>query len=207
MSQKEIGLQWFHVFRNMVTSGQIKRLPPSSVVVYLVIKSACKYVDGVADIDVDEIQQLSGQARNTVFRALRELAKEGLIEKKPRPGKSSIYHIREVFGTNNGNAMIGYVPANMKQAISELDGIIKTGRTPEGGLQFVQYVAQRSIHIENLHIHTEAGNIKGTPFARRLGAVCRGQIPVEDFLAEFYDGELHRVPQEILDLIKPGDGT
>jgi hypothetical protein len=61
---------WFHVFVSMVENGDVAKLGPHAVTVYLVIKAYTNWKTGKAFPGLDTIVEKSGISRAQVTRSL-----------------------------------------------------------------------------------------------------------------------------------------
>lgn len=85
---------WFHVFHSMIQTGDISRMGPYAVTVYLVIKAHTNFQSGRAFPAIDTIMDESGISRSQVLRELQTLQRFGYIT-KTRVGRRNEYRLRE----------------------------------------------------------------------------------------------------------------
>ena len=85
---------WFHVFKDMIDSGDMATLDGSSIKVYLVIKSYTNFSTGRAFPALELIASKAGLSERQVMRCLIELEKLGYISKE-KTGRHNTYTLRE----------------------------------------------------------------------------------------------------------------
>lgn len=138
---------WFHVFRNMIESGDVATLGTHATVVYLVIKSYSNYSTGAAFPGTDLISEKSGVSKRQVITSLQKLEEAGYLTKKRR-GRSNVYTLREKVeiqdstGRPSAVATWDYLPSTVKAAQTEIRNLILTGSDKDLAI----------IHIERLSI-------------------------------------------------------
>lgn len=139
---------WFHVFRSMIESGDVAKLGPYAVTVYLVIKAHTNFKSGMAFPGIDTIIDKSGISKSQVLRALTALEEHGYINRE-KQGRSNRYTLREKIGISDdkgrpvADATWDYVPDGVRGAVAELKHVMMTG----------DFKGAKIINIENLTVH------------------------------------------------------
>lgn len=124
--------QWFHVFKDMVDSGDLAKLAGSSIKVYLAIKAHANYSHGASFPGVDLLAKEAGLSSVQVMRCLKELEDSGYLS-KTKVGRSNVYKLREKITILDDNeqktavATWDYVPSAVKNAVADLKNVILTG--------------------------------------------------------------------------------
>lgn len=123
---------WFHVFKDMIDSGDVASMGPYAVTVYLVIKSYTNFVTGVSFPSLDLIHEKSGIAKSTVKKSLKTLEEYGYIS-KIKKGRKNIYtlrekvHMKDKKGRPAAVATWDYLPSTVEAARAELMNFKMTG--------------------------------------------------------------------------------
>lgn len=144
---------WFHVFKAMIDNGDVARMGPYAVTVYLVIKSFTNFNTGLSFPSVETISAKSGISAVQVKRCLKILEETGYISKE-RAGKNNVYRLREKveFTDDSGRpaavATWDYLPSTIDAARAEIKNFRLTGESE--GLQVV--------HIEKLILNVQINN-------------------------------------------------
>lgn len=124
---------WFHVFKAMVDNGDIAKLGPYAVTVYLVIKSFTNFSTGRAFPSVETIVEKSGISDKQVRRCLIILEESGYITREKK-GRNYVYTLREKieFTDQEGRpaavATWDYLPSTIEAARAELRNFQMTGK-------------------------------------------------------------------------------
>ncbi|WP_197531842.1 helix-turn-helix domain-containing protein [Aromatoleum aromaticum] len=170
----EAQTQWFHLFKAMIDSGDLARIPGSAVKVYLVIKAHTNYQTGCAFPKLETIATKSGISLAQVKREINVLEKYGYIT-KTRVGRRNEYRLREKVeiraddGRPAAVATWDYLPSTVQRAVADLKNVLVSGDL--GGA--------RVVHIERLqvnvnHLHDNAVNFNVQEFMANLD-----QLPEE----------------------------
>lgn len=144
---------WFHIFKDMIDNGDVAKMGPYAVTVYLVIKSFTNFNTGLAFPAVDTIAQKSGISKRQIKYCLKTLEECGYIAKE-RVGKNNVYKLREkveftdVEGRPAAVATWDYLPSTIDAARAEIKNFKLTGNSD--GLQVV--------HIEKLILNVQINN-------------------------------------------------
>ena len=79
---------WFHIFKTMIDNGDVARMGPYAVTVYLVIKSHTNFATGRAFPALETIAEKSGVSLAQVKRELKTLERNsGTSRPKKRGGR------------------------------------------------------------------------------------------------------------------------
>lgn len=144
---------WFHVFKAMIDNGDVSRMGPYAVTVYLVIKSFTNFNTGLSFPSIETISGKSGISAIQVKRCLKTLEQSGYITKE-RAGKNNVYRLREKveFTDDTGRpaavATWDYLPSTIDAARAEIKNFKLTGNSE--GLHVV--------HIEKLVLNVQINN-------------------------------------------------
>ena len=138
---------WFHIFKTMIDNGDVARMGPYAVTVYLVIKSHTNFATGGPFL-LETIAEKSGVSLAQVKRELKTLEKFGYIttEKKGRANHYTLrekIEIRDESGRPSAVATWDYLPASVSEAVADLKNVIMTGDTS----------GARVVHIERLTVN------------------------------------------------------
>lgn len=151
----EAETHWFHVFKSMIDSGDVAKIGPHAVTVYLVIKSYTNYSTGRAFPSIETIVEKSGISDSQVKRELITLEKFGYITKK-RIGRRNEYTLREKISIKDGSgrpsaiATWDYLPAEVQRAVADLKNAIAAGIFTEA----------RIVHIDRLQVEVNITEVK-----------------------------------------------
>ena len=124
---------WFHIFKAMIDNGNVAKLGPYAVTVYLVIKSYTNFSTGRAFPSVETIAEKSGISAPQVKRCLVILENTGYITREKK-GRSNVYTLREKveFTDKDGRpaavATWDYLPSTIEAARAELRNFQMTGQ-------------------------------------------------------------------------------
>ena len=153
-------LGWFHVFNDMVNGGDLRKLMdkcPSSIGVYLVIKSLVHYKKGVSFPSVKTIMERTRLSNATIHKSLHALEEYGYIT-ITKDGRKNIYRVREKIkvtdstGAESALVSFDYFGSVIEKARQEIkDFLVKPN--PDKNYQY--------IHIENLNITLNQQNVIG----------------------------------------------
>ena len=80
---------WFHVFRDMVENGDVAKMGPHAVTVYLVIKAHTNFSTGRAFPALETIVEKSGISESQVKRSIKALEELGYVSKEKK-GRNNI---------------------------------------------------------------------------------------------------------------------
>jgi len=164
----EAQTQWFHIFRAMIDSGDLAKLPGSAVKVYMVIKAHTNFSTGRAFPAMEAIADKSGISLAQVKRELKTLERFGYITKS-KHGRSNVYTLREKVEITDENgrpaavATWDYLPSSVKHAVADLKNVLVTG----------DLAGAKIVHIERLqvnvtHLHDNAVNFNVQQFMADL---------------------------------------
>lgn len=139
---------WFHIFHSMIQTGDISRMGPYAVTVYLVIKSHTNFQSGCAFPAIETIMRESGISRSQVMRELRTLEQLGYIG-KARVGRRNEYRLREKIRIQDDKGQVAaiatwdYLPSTVKAATAEVKNALVSGN----------FSGSRIVHIEKLQVN------------------------------------------------------
>ena len=146
---------WFHVFKTMIDNGDVAKMGPYAVTVYLVVKSHTNFATGRAFPALETIAEKSGVSLAQVKRELKTLEEFGYIAKEKK-GRSNTYtlrekiEIRDAAGRPSAVATWDYLPASVSEAVADLKNVLWTG-DPAGA---------QVVHIERLTVNVaQAGGV------------------------------------------------
>lgn len=143
---------WFHVFKDMIDSGDMAILDGSAIKVYLVIKSYTNFSTGRAFPAIELIAEKAGLSKIQVIRCLKSLEKSKYITKE-KSGRHNVYTLREKVSIKDADgrpqavATWDYIPNSVKDAMAELKHAVVTGDMVGGNI----------IHIDNLVLNVMTG--------------------------------------------------
>jgi len=144
---------WFHVFKDMIDSGDMAALDGSAIKVYLVVKSYTNFSTGRAFPAIDLIAEKAGLSNIQVIRCLKALEGAGYISKE-KSGRHNVYTLREKVsikdesGRPQAVATWDYIPNSVRDAVADLKHVMVTGDM--GGAKIV--------HIEHLVLNVMTGD-------------------------------------------------
>ncbi|MBY0577909.1 MAG: helix-turn-helix domain-containing protein [Burkholderiales bacterium] len=150
---------WFHVFRDMIESGDVAKMGSYAATVYLVIKAHTNFSTGRSFPEIETIAEKSGVSIAQVKRELKVLEGMGYIS-KTRKGRSNVYTLREKVSITGGDgrpeavATWDYLPSSVQHAVADLKNVLITG----------ELAGAKIVHIERLQVNVqnnyEGGNIQ-----------------------------------------------
>jgi hypothetical protein len=157
---------WFHIFKELIRNGTWARLSLPTKALYPVIKSFANHQSGTAFPSVDTLEEFSGLARASVFKALKELEAEGLLTKETK-GRSNNYALVEKFevtdtqGRPAASVSFDYMPSLVGDAVAELKNFMAQGMVmPDGQTQFIK-IENLTLNINHIN-HFHEGSIQTT---------------------------------------------
>lgn len=139
---------WFHVFKDMIDSGDVAKMGAHAVTAYLVIKSYTNFSTGRAFPALETIAEKSGMSERQVMRELKTLEENGYISKEKK-GRHNLYTLREKVSIKDDDgrpqavATWDYIPNSVRDAVADLKHVMVTGDL--GGAKIV--------NIENLTVN------------------------------------------------------
>ena len=123
---------WFHVFVSMIENGDVAKMGPHAVTVYLVVKAYTNWKTGKAFPSIETIAEKSGISRRQVINSLATLSENGYID-KTKVGRKNSYTLREKItlkdheGRPAAFATWDYLPSTVEAARAELKRFMLTG--------------------------------------------------------------------------------
>lgn len=135
---------WFHIFNAMVESGDVAKMGPHAVTVYLVIKAHTNFSTGRAFPGIETIVEKSGVSKRQVIRSLEALETLGYLTKEKK-GRNNIYRLREKIevmdkdGRPAAVATWDYLPSTVREAQAELRNFLMSGAV-EGKVVMIEHL-------------------------------------------------------------------
>lgn len=145
---------WFHVFVSMIENGDVAKLGPYAVTVYLVVKAYTNWKTGKAFPSIETIAEKSGISRAQVMRSLSSLTENGYLD-KAKVGRKNNYTLREKVtikdqeGRPAAFATWDYLPSTVEAARAELKRFMLTGEH-DGKVLFIETL--------NLNVQVNTGD-------------------------------------------------
>ena len=139
---------WFHVFKDMIDSGDLARLDGSAIKSYLVVKSYTNFVTGRAFPPIELIAEKTGLSSRQVMRSLQELETLGYLTKE-KVGRHNVYTLREKVTLKDGDgvdqavATWDYVPNGVREAMADLKHVMMSG----------DFAGAKVVRIENMTVN------------------------------------------------------
>ena len=133
---------WFHVFVSMIENGDVAKLGPYAVTVYLVVKAYTNWKTGKAFPSIETIAEKSGISRAKVITSLASLTEYGYMD-KVKIGRKNSYTLREKVtlkdeeGRPAAFATWDYLPSTVEAARAELKRFMLTGEH-DGKVLFIE---------------------------------------------------------------------
>lgn len=153
---------WFHVFKDMIDSGDMAKLPATAVKIYLVIKAHINFTTGCSFPALETIVEKSGVSRAQVMRDLKALEDKGYLTKEKR-GRSNVYHLREKIeikddtGRPAAVATWDYLPGGVREAVADLKNVLITGEF-EGAK--IVHIERLQVNVNHAHDHATIVNVQ-----------------------------------------------
>lgn len=123
---------WFHVFKDMIDSGEIARMGTQAFAVYAVIKRYIHHVSGDAFPSIELIAEKVGIVPRQVMRELKTLEEMGYLT-KTKVGRRNNYILREkvtirdTAGEAYAVASWDYIPQGVSEAVKDLRNVLVAG--------------------------------------------------------------------------------
>jgi DNA-binding transcriptional MocR family regulator len=133
---------WFHVFVSMIENGDVAKMGPYAVTVYLVVKAYTNWKTGKAFPSIETIAAKSGISKRQVINSLAVLTENGYLD-KVKVGRKNNYTLREKVtlkdqeGRPAACATWDYLPSTVEAARAELKRFMLTGEH-DGKILFVE---------------------------------------------------------------------
>lgn len=156
MSQQELfkaETTWFHVFKDMIDSGDVSKMGPFAFTVYAVIKAHTNFSTGHAFPAIETISEKSGISIAQVKREMKLLVEHGYITKE-KSGRHNVYRLREkvqITGEDGAPAAVAtwdYLPSSVQHAVADLKNVMISG----------DIAGAKIVHIERLNVQINTGN-------------------------------------------------
>lgn len=123
---------WFHVFKDMIDSGEITKMGTQAFAVYAVIKRYSHHTSGEAFPSIELIAEKVGIVPRQVMRELKTLEEMGYLT-KTKVGRRNNYVLREkvtirdTAGEAYAVASWDYVPQGVTEAVKDLKNVLLAG--------------------------------------------------------------------------------
>jgi hypothetical protein len=159
---------WFHMFRDMIDSGDVARMGAHAVTVYLVIKAHTNFATGCAFPGIETIAEKSGISERQIIRELKTLEANGYITKQ-KAGRHNLYTLREkvcikdASGRPHAVATWDYLPASVRDAVADLKHVMVTGDF--GGAKIVN-IENLTVNIVNMGDNSINVNVNDQGFSK-----------------------------------------
>ena len=156
MSQEELfkaETTWFHVFKDMIDSGDLALMDGSVVKCYLVIKAHTNFSTGRAWPGIELIAEKTGLSESQVKRCLKKLEELKYITKE-KSGRNNKYTLREKVnildaeGKRQAVATWDYIPYGVREAVADLRNVMVDS----------SLAGAKLVHIEHLHLNLNVQN-------------------------------------------------
>lgn len=136
----EVDASWFHVFRDLVASGQLAEMTGSSVKVYLVIRAYANPASGDSFPSIDLIAEKTGLSRSQVKRELIALEDQGHVRKQ-KSGRHNVYNLLDKWPIKNASTgevvrrveVVPYIPKMVEIITKKLKAALMGGELPSAG--------------------------------------------------------------------------
>ena len=173
---------WFHVFVSMIENGDVAKLGPYAVTVYLVVKAYTNWKTGKAFPSIGTIVEKSGISRAKVITSLAALTESGYLDKS-KVGRKNSYTLREKVtikdkeGRPAACATWDYLPSTVEAARVELKRFMLTGEH-DGKVLFVENLnlnVQVNMGDHNLNNQGKLDPVTEAALARLKAAMTKTQ--------------------------------
>lgn len=144
---------FFHVFVEMVSNGDLKKMGAYCFTVYAVVKAHANINTGNAFPSINTLVTETGISERQVQGCLKKLEEIGYLEVVRVTGKSNQYTLKEKFimhdkqGDTTAIATFNYLPTAVGRAMTEIKNFRMTGMH-EGQI----------VHINNLVMNLQINN-------------------------------------------------
>jgi DNA-binding transcriptional MocR family regulator len=152
---------WFHIFRDMIESGDVAKMGASAFTVYAVIKAHTNFSTGRAFPAIETIVEKSGISKRQIVRDLQTLEEHGYIS-KTKHGRSNVYQLREKIAVKDDHgrpvaaASWDYLPSGVTGAMADLKNVLMSGDF--AGAKIVN-IERLTVNINNLHDNATQFNV------------------------------------------------
>lgn len=163
---------WFHVFKDMIDSGDMAKLDGSAIKVYLVVKAHTNFSTGRAFPAIDTIAAGAGLSNIQVIRCLKALEQAGYITKE-KSGRHNVYTLREKVSIKDSEgrpqavATWDYIPNSVRDAVAEIKNAVVTG----------DMVGGNTVNIATLNVFVNIANGEATQF--NINAADLDKVPAD----------------------------
>jgi DNA-binding transcriptional MocR family regulator len=142
---------WFHIFRTMFSSGDVKKIGPYAYTVYCAIKFHASFKTGESFPGHERIMEITGISRSQLKRVLEDLEEAGYLSVEKR-GRKNHYMLREKVAIQDAHgrpaavATWDYLPASIQEAVADLKNVLMTGNF--NGAQIVN-IQHLTLNVNN----------------------------------------------------------
>lgn len=180
-------LWWCHIFRSIVTSGDLKQLSGAAIKIYIALKTRANIHTGEADVGHDRIARECGLSVSSVKRGLADLKKKGYVISRDRPGHASTYMFIERFPVINldgdvaATATFRFIGKKLKERRLELMKILEKGVFPDSSPTIkidVEVTNQLIFNGNNITINGNVinGSLPSTELPARNGKILEKHL-------------------------------
>lgn len=148
---------WFHIFKAMISNGDIAAMGPYAFTIYCIIKAHTNFNTGVSFPSIDLIAEKTGISLAQIKRELKTLEEMGYVTKE-KQGRSNLYQLREKLeiqdaqGQPHGVATWDYLPGGVQAAVAELKKMMVSG----------EFTGGKIINIEKMVLKVNVNTGSGT---------------------------------------------
>lgn len=152
---------WFHVFKDMIDSGDMAKLDGGTIKVYLVIKSYTNFSTGHAFPSLELIAQKAGLSDRQVRRCIADLEQAGYIT-KDKTRRNNLYTLREKVnikgedGRPQAVATWDYLPGSVRDAVADLKNVLVTG-----DFSGAKIISIQNLTVNVVNVNDHAINVMG----------------------------------------------
>lgn len=144
---------WFHIFRTMISNGDMAKMGPYAFAVYCVIKAHANINTGFSHPSIETIAEKAGISVSEAKRSLDKLSAMGYVS-IGKKGRNNNYRLREKIeiidpdGQAQATAAWDYLPTGVSAAVKDLKGAMESG----------DFGGARIVHIKHLVVNMNTGS-------------------------------------------------
>lgn len=148
-------VQFFHIFRSMIDSGDARTMGAGCVFTYLVVKSYVDFKKGISFPSLETIAVKTGSTVKTTHNHIKKLVEMGYVRKLETKTKHNVYKLVEKIEFEGMDKDSGervpmraswdYIPLGVQQAMSDIKNVMIDGELPGGS----------AVHIQNLSVNIQ----------------------------------------------------
>jgi len=179
---------WFHVFKDMIDSGDMAKIDGSAIKCYLVIKSHTNFSTGRAFPALETIAEKAGLSDSQVKRCIKQLEEFGYITKEKK-GRSNAYTLREKVSINDEQgrpaavATWDYLPGSVRDAVADLKNVVMTG----------DLAGAKIVHIERMQVNVQVHHGSGNAIQFNLDDIKKLPKEMQEALMKMKPGESEKL--------------